>query len=1055
MVFFLLLISVAITVTTTAFMLNQLYRINQSAREEIRTQAQILAKNTSAALTFKDEVAAYDTLNALKANPRIMATLLFAADNSLFAHYVVGDTDNSRLRSEILSILDPNSDTKTLFDALQKASGAFHLLEMSPLASESIFLDNERVGTVVIQADMHHMYRELQFLAVMMICVAITTFLIAWMLAARFQRIISDPIVSLSEVMSRVSTEKNYALRAVSDSSDEIDTLITGFNEMLQEIQNRDRIVLEQQQQLLDEKNSHIRKLTAAIEQSENSVLITTPRGVIEYVNPYFCTCSGYTAEEVIGRNFRFLDIKTINPGKYKEFLRTVIAGKQWAGEIENKRKNGEIYWEYATVSPVFDDNGVITDMIAIRIDITERKQAEADMRQAKEQAEAANRAKSEFLANMSHEIRTPMNGVIGMSDLMADTPLNEEQQQFMNAIRTSADHLMGVINDILDFSKIEAGKIELDKAPFLLRSFLGNTLRSLAGKAAERGLELTEQVDSEVPDSLEGDPSRLRQILLNLLTNAVKFSQGGEIRVDVRLESREGSNLTIRFSVHDHGIGIPENKLGLIFDSFTQADASTSKTYGGTGLGLTISRRLVELMGGRIWVESMPGEGSTFSFLTILRERERIETTSLSSFKGFTAMVVGDNQTNRLYLSTLLSDLGFIVSEADSIDYALLKLRSAVYEARLPELLLADLSSPGGDSWSFMRALKLEGGLDTIHRILLTSVGIRGDASLCRELGIDGYLVKPLVSDEFEELLGRVLGAETGDLREHRPVTRHLIREEQVRLSLLVVDDVEINLKVVRGILERIGHNVACAASGREALELLATQDFDAVFMDVQMPDMDGFETTAAIRANEMSSGGRRMPIIAVTAYAMSGDSDRCIAAGMDGYISKPIKPGKLREALMLIEKRVNATITDKTLPITQSALEEVTIPPDIRILLAEDNLINQKVALSQLSKLGYRADIVANGLEAVKALEQINYDLVLMDCHMPEMDGFEATAVIRDKSSAVINHDTPIIALTADATKEDRERCIVAGMDDYLCKPVKKDALAAVLVKWVKGRG
>ena len=1048
---FLLLISVGITVTTTAFMIHQLYRLNQSAREEIKTQAQILARNTSGSLTFNDPVAGYDTLNALKANPRIMAALLFDTNHSLFASYVADYTDNSRLLREISSLLYPdsglNSDPKALFEALQKASGVFHLFEMRPLASETIFLDNERIGTVIVQADLRHMYRELQFLAVLMTCVAITTFLIAWMLAARFQRIISDPITSLSEVMSRVSAEKNYALRVVNDSSDEIGALIAGFNEMLLEIQNRDRIVFEQQQQLLGEKNSRIRKLTAAVEQSANLIVITTPQGEIEYVNPYFCAVTGYAADEVIGRNPRILSAGLTSSEMYLELWQAVQSGKQWAGEFLNRKKNGELYWEQATISPVLDEQGIITDLIAIKIDITERKKAEADMRKAKEQAEAANRAKSEFLANMSHEIRTPMNGVIGMSDLMADTPLNEEQQQFMNAIRTSADHLMGVINDILDFSKIEAGKIELDKSPFLLRTFLGNTLRSLAGKTAERGLELTEQVDSEVPDVLEGDPSRLRQILLNLLTNAVKFSQNGEIRVYVGLESRAGSDLMIRFSVRDHGIGIPENKLGLIFDSFTQADASTSKTYGGTGLGLTISRRLVELMGGKIWVESKPGEGSTFSFITILREREQITTATVSSFTGFTAMVVGDNQTNRLYLCTLLSDLGFTVSEADSIDYALLKLRSAKYEARLPVLLLADLSSPGGDSWSLMRSLKLEGGFDSIHRILLTSVGIRGDASLCRELGIDGYLVKPLVSDEFEELLGRVLGAEAGDLREHRPVTRHQIREEQVRLSLLVVDDVEVNLMVVRGILERIGHDVTCAGSGREALELLEKQHFDAVFMDVQMPDMDGFETTAAIRANEISSGGRRMPIIAVTAYAMAGDSDRCIAAGMDGYISKPIKPGKLREVLMLIEKPVHVTPADQNRSSAHTTIEGVTISPDIRILLAEDNVINQKVAQSQLNKLGYRADIVANGLEAVKALEQTNYDLVLMDCHMPEMDGFEATAVIRDKSSAVINHDVPIIALTANAMKEDRERCIAAGMNNFLSKPVKKEGLLVAI--------
>lgn len=901
MVFFLLLSSIGILATSAAFLLNQFFRYQQNAREEIKAQASILARNTSAALTFSDPAAANEILAGLKANPRIVAVALFSADDRLFAHYVADGADSSRLRSEFAFLLRPVADHAALSTVLRKASGTFPFLEMRPLVAEEITLDNQRVGTVVIQSDLHYLHRELQILAGLIFMVALATFTGAWMLATRFQRIISDPIIALSNVMKQVSDDKNYAVRATSDSPDEIGTLITGFNEMLQEIQNRDRIVFEQQQQLLNEKNSRIRKLTAAVEQSANSIIITTPQGDIEYVNPYFCSITGYTVDEVMGKNPRMLGAETASPEKYRELWQTVLNGGQWTGEFLNCKKNGELFWEQATISPVLDDQGIITSLVAIKVDITARKQAETEMRLAKEQAEAANRAKSEFLANMSHEIRTPMNGVIGMSDLLADTPLNNEQRQFMDAIRTSADHLMGIINAILDFSKIEANKLELDKAPFLLRPFLGTTLRSLAGKAAEKGLELTVQVDSDVPDALEGDPGRLRQILLNLLSNAVKFSSSGEIRLAVGLESRaeDGARL-IRFSVRDQGIGIPEDKLARVFESFTQADASTSKAYGGTGLGLAISRRLSELMGGRIWVESTPGVGSTFSFTALLLEREREQRTTarILSFSGLSAMVVDDNQTNRLYLTTLLSSLGFTVSAADCAKVALEKLCIARDEATLPAVLLVDLCMPGGDGWTLLESLKTQGGFDTVHRILMPSVGVRGDAERCRELGVDGYLVKPVVSEEFHELLRRVLGLETEDRRERWPVTRHQIHEEQVRLALLVVDDVEVNRMVARAILERMGHDVACAGSGRDALEILATRTFDVVLMDVQMPEMDGLQTTIAIRERERDSG-RHVPIIAMTAYALAGDRDRCLEAGMDGYVSKPVKPEMIREAL------------------------------------------------------------------------------------------------------------------------------------------------------------
>jgi CheY-like chemotaxis protein len=329
-----------------------------------------------------------------------------------------------------------------------------------------------------------------------------------------------------------------------------------------------------------------------------------------------------------------------------------------------------------------------------------------------------------------------------------------------------------------------------------------------------------------------------------------------------------------------------------------------------------------------------------------------------------------------------------------------------------------------------------------------MTCAGIRGDAVLCKELDVDGYLVKPIINDEFYELLCRVFGAQDG--AERQLVTQRQIREEQIRLSLLVVDDVDINLDVARGMLEKIGHDVTSAVSGYDALEILEKQQFDAIFLDIQMPNMNGFAVTEAIRTREQATGNSKTPIIAMTAYALENDRERCIAAGMDGYVSKPVRPEKFREALFLVNKRLEASPAAQALPDVDG---KETPPRMVRILLVDDNRINQQVAQGKLRTLGYEPDVASNGLEAVTVLEQRDYDLVLMDCHMPEMDGFAATGVIRDPASNVLNHSVPVIAMTANDMKSDRERCRAAGMDDFLTKPVKVEALAAMVEKWVNG--
>ena len=766
MVFFLLLSSVGILVTSTAFLLNEFYRYNQSAHEEIKAQASILAKNTSAALTFSDHAAANEILSGLKANPRIVAVALFTADNNLFANYVASGASSSRLRSEFKSLVQPSADPKALFAALQDASAISQFLEMRPLVSEPITLDNQQVGTVVIQTDLQYLYRELQFLTVLMLCVALTTLLIAWLLASRFQQIISNPIISLSNVMNQVSSEKNYALRAVSDSHDEIGTLITGFNEMLQEIQDRDRIVLQQQQQMLDEKNSRIRKLTAAVEQSANSIVITTPQGDIEYVNPYFCATTGYTADEVIGQNPRILSAEPGPSDKYSLLWEAVLNGSIWTGEFLNRKKNGELFWEQATISPVLDDHGVITSLIAVKVDITELKQSEAELRQAKELAEAASLAKSDFLANMSHEIRTPMNGVMGMTELMLQGGLTPQKEQlYLRAIKDSADSLMLIINDLLDFSKIEAGKFTLEKAPFSLNDTVERCLGGLLVRAEEKGLKVNRRIDLAVPACLIGDSGRIRQILTNLVGNSIKFCQQGEISVNVDLVSQEEDEILLHVSVADTGIGIAEEACQRIFNQFEQADSSTTRKFGGTGLGLAISKKLVELMNGKIWVESQLGVGSCFHFTVcctpgsaemLLPDKETASVSGQPLQAPLEILVADDVEINRALVQAILEPQRHRITFAENGRQAL-----EAYESRPFDIVLMDVQMPEMDGLQATRAIReYERALcrnKTVPIVAMTAFAGNEDRQICLDAGMDDYLTKPIKPTQLLHLLNKI----------------------------------------------------------------------------------------------------------------------------------------------------------------------------------------------------------------------------------------------------------------------------------------------------------
>jgi PAS domain S-box-containing protein len=642
------------------------------------------------------------------------------------------------------------------------------------------------------------------------------------------------------------------------------------------------------------------RRATRELEQlfalSEDMLCIAGFDGFFKRVNPAWQRILGYTPEELFSVPY----LERVHPDDRELTIREAQKLSSGARTIhfENRylAKDGTYHWLQWNSTPLEERQLIY----AVARDVTELKSSAIELSQAKKAADFANRAKSDFLANMSHEIRTPMNAIIGMSELALDTELTAEQQEYVSTVKDSAESLLRLLNDILDFSKIEAGRLELERRAFDLRETLGDTIKTLGLRAHQKGLELACQVDPEVPEVLLGDSARLRQVVTNLVGNAIKFTEHGEVVVRAGMAQAVNGEVTLQFSVRDTGIGIPAEKQQAIFDAFAQADTSITRHYGGTGLGLTISAQILALMSGRIWVESESGRGSTFYF-TAQFERgpsaaARRTAPELSQLEGLRVLVVDDNATNRRILTQMLTNWRMQPVAADGGVAALALLEESAAQRMPFPLILLDSEMPGMDGFTLAERMRHMPGLDGVTIMMLSSGMRPRTAARCRELGVRACLTKPVKQSDLLDAILEVLTAAP-----HQPLRPRGVSPAPAglrRLRVLVAEDQRTNRALVSRILEKRGHTAFCVQDGIEALTALKEHSFDAVLMDVQMPRMDGLAATRAIRRNEKSAG-THLHVVAMTAHAMKGDRERCLKAGMDAYVGKPIRPEELLHAL------------------------------------------------------------------------------------------------------------------------------------------------------------
>ena len=885
----------------STFVLSVTLAINEGAilshflQTKGKSFASYIAKLSQDPLIMNDSIQLDSIVSEANKDEDIMYAIIRDAKGKLVTSQYASINYQSPRLKVILSGLSKETELEDIIATIRNKEAIIEL-------SVPILTGTDIVGQVTICMSKYNIWKQILktvlFVIVLNVIVAIVLGMLVFIVS---KRTIFDPVTKLAHVIERLARGDRSA-RITFKARGELQTLLDGFNKMAENL-NKSTVSKDYMDNI--------------IESMLNLLIVVSPEDKIITINKITCKLLGYEDSELIGMPIE----KIFGSGKtYQTLLTNTASTDNQSFNFEDiyRKKDGTEIPVLLSTSVMYDNNKVMQGIVVVAQDITEQKHTEKSLQTAKEAAEAANIAKSEFLANMSHEIRTPLNGVIGMTGLLLDMELSDEQRKYAEIVRSSGESLLALLNDILDFSKIEAGKLEIETLDFDLRTLLDDFAAMMAIRAYDKGLEFICAAAPDVPAYLQGDPGRLRQILTNLAGNAMKFTHQGEIAVRASLVSETDAEAVLRFSIKDTGIGIPAEKQNILFQKFTQGDTSITRQYGGTGLGLAISKQLAELMGGEIGVISEEGLGSEFWFTVRLRKQAEREHNVVppADIRAAHVLVVDDNTTNREVLMAQFAAWGVRAQETADGPTAL----QAIYLARDTgdpfQVAILDMQMPGMGGAALARVIKSDETLKGIRLVLLTSLGQRGDARRMEEIGFAGYLTKPARHSEIIDCLSAVL-ADTDVVQPAQPIiTRHTIRElRRGVVRILLAEDNITNQQVALGILRKLGLRSDAVANGAEAVKALENLPYDLVLMDVQMPEMDGLEATRQIRNPQSAVRNHQIPIIAMTAHALKGDRERCLEAGMNDYVTKPVDPQALAETLEKWLPR-ETTATKKQLP-------------------------------------------------------------------------------------------------------------------------------------------